>query len=140
MVVSRSLHTRYVSIISMVYRSSKNCLRPALTLYPLLLAPQGKLVHLLLKETRSLEPLSPVLAEAQQVLQFWTISEFPRVSDLARKRKVKATPPLGKQRCNARGSGSELKTVTASERVKKHPTSHWWCLQESCSALHAEKR
>ena len=45
----------------------------------------------------------------------------PLASDLARKRKVKANPPLGKRKCHTGRSGSDPKTVSPSERVKKYP-------------------
>ena len=43
----------------------------------------------------------------------------PRESDLARKRKVKANPPVSKKKC--RTATGEPKSVSPSERVQKYP-------------------
>ena len=73
------------------------------------------------KESGASESAEPSSSSSSTSTSILDRLRAPRASDLARKRKVKANPPLGKRRCSARGSGSELKTVTASERVKKHP-------------------
>ena len=87
-----------------------------------------------------LEPLSPALAVAQQLPQFWTVSELPVRPTWQGSIKLKPIFPSRNGSVVLEEAGVNSRLSLGWMKWRSTLTSCWWCLQENCSAPHAERR